>query len=208
MLTHVPCRAVALALVVASLPVFWAGPARAQGGCGQQTRSGPGGILSPGLLGQQSTTGSSNAVQQQLALQVVLQQLRQQQLAMMLAQQQPPQNAMMVAQQQPPAQNVMQVTQPQQNAQTARPRPAPVPEGGDGVTQPENPEEAAARQLKIARELLADARTARLDGEGDRAARMRARAGERLRNLVATYPGTRAADAAQDLLETTLAAAK
>jgi hypothetical protein len=82
------------------------------------------------------------------------------------------------------------------------------PADGDGkgrkgaeAPAPADPEQAAARQLKFARELLGDADAAGRDGDRAGAERMRERAGERLRDLARQYPGTRAAAEARDLLE-------
>jgi hypothetical protein len=55
--------------------------------------------------------------------------------------------------------------------------------------------------LKFTRDLLADADTAEAHGERERAAKMRRRAGERLRELVRKYPATNAADDARALLD-------
>lgn len=131
-----------------------------------------------------------------------VQQAMLQQYALLAAQQQ--QYALLAAlQQQPNArQALLQAQLPLLNAGAARPpRPAPTPQDDQTVPPPADPEEAAARQFKIARALVADARRVEDEGEGDRAARMRRRAGERLQDLVRKYPGTRAAERAQDLLE-------
>jgi hypothetical protein len=179
-----------------------AGPAQAQCGGGQQQNgSRMFGMQRPGM----PAFGMQQTPLQQLGTLVTLQQ-QQQQMAMLLALQQ--QNARLVAQQpqqQPPQQNAVLNAQPQpqqqQNAPAAQARPVPALAADAPAPRPENPDEAAARQLKMARELLADARTANLNGEGNRATRMRARATDRLKNLIATYPGTKAADGAQDLLD-------
>jgi hypothetical protein len=172
------------------------------GGGQQQSRSRSPGLQRPGL----QASGMQQSSLQQLTTLVTLQQ-QQQQMTMLLALQQ---NARLVAQQpqqqpQQQQQNAMLLAQPQpqqqQNPPAAQARPAPGAGADAPAPKPENPDEAAARQLKMARELVADARTAELNGEGDRAARMRARATDRLKNLVATYPGTKAADGAQDLVD-------
>jgi hypothetical protein len=110
------------------------------------------------------------------------------------------QNAMLQA--------LRQQTQPQQQNAAVQPSGLPRAGGGDNVTLPDNPEEVAARQLKIARELLADADTTQQQGERDRANRMRQRAGERLQKLVENFSGTLAAAEARDLLQNTLRQAR
>jgi hypothetical protein len=112
------------------------------------------------------------------------------------------QNAQLVAQQLRQQQNAQLIArQLQQAPPNAQPRPAQDPAGGDPADKPEDPEATAARKLQMARDLLADAGKARFDGEDDRAARMRRRAAERLRDVIARYQGTRAADQAQALLD-------
>jgi hypothetical protein len=190
-------------LAVAPALLLSAGQAQAQCRGGQQQgRSGPLSMPRPGM----PAFGMQQSPLQQLGTLVTLQQ-QQQQMAMLLALQQQ-QNARLVAQQpqqQPPQQNAVLNAQPQpqqqQKAPAAQAHPVPMPAADAPAPKPENPDEAAARQLKMARELLADARTADLNGEANRATRMRARATDRLKNLIATYPGTKAAEGAQDLLD-------
>jgi hypothetical protein len=75
------------------------------------------------------------------------------------------------------------------------------PAAADRLTEPATPDETAARQLEMARELVQDADTAEEHGETDRAARLRQRTRERLEELVERYPTTTAADDARDLLK-------
>jgi hypothetical protein len=131
------------------------------------------------------------ALQQQNAQLMAQQQRLLQQNALLAAQQQrmQQQNALLVGQQPPP---------PQPDDPGAQPRPAA--DGGKPAAKAADPEATAARKLTLARDLLADASRAEFEGETDRAARMRTRAAERLRDLVGQYPDTRAADKAQGLL--------
>jgi hypothetical protein len=133
-------------------------------------------------------------------LAILQQQIQQQQAALLLAQRQ---NALLLGlpHQQPP-QNAMLMAAPQPNAAAAQPRPQPAPERNDPPQQPEAPGATAARKLRLARELAADAETARREGEPGRAARMRERAVERFRDVIARYPGTLAADQAKEVLDT------
>ena len=203
--------ALTVLFAAAALLLLRAGPARAQGGCGQGMYRARGSAMtgqSP-LMTPQYALSQQYAMQQyalqQYAMSVVLQQLRQQQFAMMVAQPQAPLNAMMAAPFQQPPQNAVLSAQPQpqpqQNAPAAQVRPQATPFEDVPAVKPLTPDQAAARQLQSARELLADARTAQQNGEGDRATRMRTRAAERLQNLVAAYPGTKAADKAKELLD-------
>jgi hypothetical protein len=181
----------------AALLLLPAAPARAQGGCGQGMNRTRGGTMP----GQSPLVPQQNALSQQSVLTALLQQLRQQQLALMVAQPQAPLNAMMVAQLRQPPQNAMPLAQPQQPPPAAQVRLQAAPVDDPPAVPPLKPEEAAARKLDTVRDLLADSRTARQNGEAARATRMQARAAERLRDLVATYPGTWAAGKAQDLLD-------
>src|SRR5262249_32960895 len=87
-----------------------------------------------------------------------------------------------------------------QQPAAAQLRVMPPPEDKAPVVQPADREEVAARQLQLVRDLMADATTAQLTGERDRASRMRERAGDRLKDLLGKFPGTRAADEAEHLL--------
>jgi hypothetical protein len=210
---------VALALLLS------AGPAPAQQGmCGQQNRSrqspmqGQSGMRAAFPM-QQNALRTQLPQQQQYGLQAqfppqqdpALVALQQQQNALMAALQQQnaqlavlqQQNALLVAQQRRQQQNAMLVAQQfqlqQQNAPAAQPRG---PQGGgEPAEQPEDPEATAARKLQVARTLIADAGKAQFEGEQDRAAKIRARAAERLQDVVAQYPGSKAADKAQQLLD-------
>jgi hypothetical protein len=138
---------------------------------------------------------------QQQALQAALQQQAmqaayQQNLLQTVLQQ----NAMLVAMRQ---QQAAQVPSP-----AAQLRVVPAATAGDSLPKLQNPEDLAARQLQIARDLLADADTAQQQGEADRATRMRERAGERLQTLVENYAGTLAAAEARGLLQAALRPAK
>jgi hypothetical protein len=197
------------------------------GGCGQQQNR----SRQRGLSRQSSLQGQlplqQNVLQGQLPLQqnglqaqlplpqdpalVALQQQQnvllvalQQQNAQLVALQQ--QNALLVAQQRRQQQQnavlmAQQLQQAQANGPAAQPRGAQDAGGGAAADRPEDPEAAAARKLQIARDLVADAGKAQFEGEENRAARMRGRAAERLRDVVAQYPGTRAADRAQEMLD-------
>jgi hypothetical protein len=105
-----------------------------------------------------------------------------------------------------PKQNVNLVAgrppQPQRNPVAVQVRAVPVPApAAAGPQQPEDPEEAAARQLKIARVVLAEADAVAQNGERDRAAKMRARVNSRLQSIIARYPETKAAEGAGELLD-------
>jgi hypothetical protein len=206
--------ALTVLFAAAALLLLPAEPARAQGGCGQGMNRSP----RSGMTRQLTLMPQPNALSQQYAMQqyalsqqYAVQQsaltalLRQQQFAMMVAQPQAPLNAMMVAQLQRQAQNALPVAQPQQQPQpnppAAQVRLQAAPVDDPPAVKPLKPEDAAARKLDAVRDLLADARTAQQNGEAQRATQMRARASERLRNLVAAYPGTWAANKAQDLLD-------
>jgi hypothetical protein len=182
-------------------------PGEAQAQCrggSQQNRSPQSGM---------SRQSSLQTAMQQAALQTALQQnalqVAMQQYALQAAYQQNPlraayqQNALQTALQQNAqllALRQQQAPPPQSNVAQLRVSP---PAGvGDAIPKPDNPEEIAARQLQIARELVADADTTQQQGERDRAARMRERAGQRLRELVANFPGTLAAGEARELLGT------
>jgi hypothetical protein len=176
-----------LATVAVTL-LLWARPAQAQsrGGCGRGGSSG----------GQQSSlrTGSP---QQQYAMLV----LRQQQQNALLAQLQQQQQNALLAQQLRQQQQQNALVAQQRNAAADPLRAVEMPERRQPGEQSDNPEETATRQLKIARLLASDADTAQQKGERILAARLRGRAGERLQDVVAKYGGTKAADAAQELLQ-------
>jgi hypothetical protein len=148
------------------------------------------------------------ALARQRALLIALQQ---QQQAVLVAQPLPP-NAVLMGQPPPPNPVLMARQPPRQQANALPPglwrppqepgqaqlRPMMAPD--PNVPPPEDPVHVAARQLSLARELVADAAKVERQGEPDRAAMMRQRAGERLQDIVAKFPGTKAADAAQELL--------
>jgi hypothetical protein len=90
--------------------------------------------------------------------------------------------------------------QPRQNVAQVRAVPAPAPAAAE-PPPPEDPEETAARQLKIAQVVLAEADDAEHSGEQDRAAKMRARVRARLQTIATKYAATAASVAAQDLLD-------
>ena len=203
-------RGVAVLVAGAALLLLPAGYALAQGGCGQgQGRSRQCGMRASPLMSQPYAFAQRYAMPQYTVqpygLSVILQQLQQQQqLAMLVALQQQQMNAALVGRQQPP-QNAVLNAQPQppqqQNPPAAQARPQPAPVEDVPAVKPLKPEEAAARQVSWARELLADARTAQLTGEAGRASTLQARAVARLRDGVASYPGTWGADKADFLLE-------
>jgi hypothetical protein len=90
--------------------------------------------------------------------------------------------------------------QPQQNAAAqVRAVPGPAPAAAD--PPPEDREETAARQLKIAQVVLAEADTAERNGEQDRAAKMPARVRARLETITTKYADTAAAGGAQEVLD-------
>jgi hypothetical protein len=68
---------------------------------------------------------------------------------------------------------------------------------------PDAPEDAAGRQLGIARALAADAETAWRDGETALATTLQTRVEERLQRLISKFAGTQAADDAEKLLQKT-----
>ena len=63
-------------------------------------------------------------------------------------------------------------------------------------------EEASARQLRMAKKLKTDADLAQLGGDRAEAAKLRAKVGQRLADIVEKYPKTPAAKEADTLLET------
>jgi hypothetical protein len=87
-------------------------------------------------------------------------------------------------------------------------RATPTAGSGDAIPKPDNPEEVAARQLKIAQDLVADAETTQQQGDRARARRMHERAAERLQKIVETFAGTKAAAEAQEMLSKTIRMAK
>ncbi len=182
--------AVALGLLL--LP----GEADAQGGCGRQQ----GRTMQTMMMRQYPLPRPYGMFPYPVPQYAALIALQQQQVAQLLALRLQQQNAMLAARQQPPPQNAMLMARPQQNPAAAELRAQPPPQRDEPPPPPEDPEATAARKLRLARELAADAQTAQQQGEGDRAARMRKRVAERLREIVARYPGTAAAGQAQELL--------
>jgi hypothetical protein len=184
-------RCVPLVLLTSLALLLASGHAQAQCRGGQQQNR------SQRPMVQQQPTGQQQAVLQAALLQQ--QQLMQQQL---MRQQQ--QNVLQAALPQQPQQVVLQGALPQQApAQPAvapQLRVVPMPVDRPSVPPPANREDAANRQLQLAQDLVADATTAQVTGEWDRANRMRDRAGDRLRQIVGQFPGTRAADQAQQVL--------
>ena len=188
----------AVHIVLALLLMLSAGQVQAQCESGrQQNRS------------QQFGMGRSSSMQaamQQNALQQAALQAAMQQYALQAAYQQ---NALQTAFQQ----NAMvlalrQQTQPQIQHSIAQ-LPIVLRAGsGDSVPKLDSPEDAAARQLKIALELVADAESAHEQGERDRASKMRERAGQRLQKLIESYSGTQAAGEARELLQKTVQQAR
>jgi hypothetical protein len=212
------------AALAAALP---AGSAHAQcGGGGQQNRSPMqgrpqqqnalfaasrpltgGGVQFTGLTAQQpqqnALFGAGPQQQQQNAMLAALLQ-QQQQNAMLAAmqQQQQQQNAFQpVAQQAQGQQNVVRAAQPPRQNAAAQVRAVVVPDVKDPDPVPEDPADVAARKVKLARTLLDEARAADREGDRDLAGKLRERAGDRLQQVVARFPGTRAADDAQALLD-------
>jgi hypothetical protein len=193
-------------------------PAQCRGG-GMQNRSGQSNMPMQNMLRQQNPMQQNvlrqqnplqqNVLQQQNPLdQNVLQQIALQQAMLQQLALQQQQAAQLAALQRPPQQNVLQAgvvrpMQPQQNAVAGQLRAIPMPGAEQEVfVRPEHPEETAARQLRMVRDLLADADAMQHQGELGSALKIRARAGDRLQDVVAKYPGTRAADEAQVLLKT------
>jgi hypothetical protein len=179
--------------------VFWAEQAQAQCQGGQQRNR--------SLQAGTSRQSTMQAAMQQAALQTAMQQsalqAAMQQSALQAAYQR---NVLQTAVQQNALLLALQQQQAQLQSTASPPRVSPGAGSGDSLPRPANPEESAARQLKIARELVADADTAQQQGETNRATRMRDRAGERLQQVVANYSGTKAADEAQELLQKNLRA--
>ena len=107
---------------------------------------------------------------------------------------------------QQPSQDTSQAARPQRQPQWprvafAQPQPIAAPDSTDKIQPVENPEETAARQVRVARALAADAETARQEGKTELAATLRARAEERLQRVLDRYAGTEAADAAERVLQ-------
>lgn len=204
-LAHTFLFTLALALLL------FAGEAQAQcRGGSQQNRSPQSGMVRQSSLQTSMQQAALQTAMQQHALQAAMQQA-----ALQAAYQQ---NLLQAAYQQ----NALQ-TALQQNALSAALRQQQSPPSQSNVAQlrvnppaavdntipkPDNPEEIAARQLRIARDLVTDADTTQQQGERDRAARMRERAGQRLRELVENFPGTLAAGEARQLLRTSLQAVR
>jgi hypothetical protein len=188
----------AVPFTLALLLLLSADQAQAQcHGGSQQNRSRQSGMSRQSSMQAAMQQAALQTALQQQALQAALQQsalqTAYQQNALQTALQQNAQLLALRQQQPPPAQ-----------ATVGQLRVLPVTGNGDTIPKPDNPEALAARQLKVARELVVDADTAQQQGERDRATRMRERAGERLRKLVEDYSGTWAAGEAQELLRNTL----
>lgn len=186
-------RSVAAALLGAGLTLcLSAGQAQAQcqGGGRQQGGQQQGGLRQ--FSGQQQAALQQYALQQYALQQYALQQQQQYALTMALRRQQ--QEARRIA---------LQQQQPQQGYAAVTPRPA-IEFSGSRPPAPEPPssEDVAAQKLKTARYLLDDAAQAQRDGDSNLAARLRGRAGERLREIVSRYSGTNAADQAREMLDT------
>lgn len=161
-----------------------------------------------GLRRQQAGTQSAlqqqqvAAFQQQLALQqqAALQQVALQQAALQIAvlQQQ------VASMQQQPLQTQQSMLgisrQRQQPAFQQVARTNSTPAAGNLGPAAENPEEAAARQLSVARSLAADADKANQAGKDELSATLRLRAAERLQRILTKYADTQAADRAQELM--------
>src|SRR5262249_9453861 len=90
---------------------------------------------------------------------------------------------------------------PQQNAAAAQVAAVAIPGLKEADPVPEDPGDVATRRLKLARSLLTEAKAADRDGDRDLAQKLRDRPGDRLQEVVARFPGTRAADAAQEMLD-------
>jgi hypothetical protein len=183
--------AITAGLAVAVALLLTAGPAQAQsrggsGGCGGRGGSSGGRQQNALRYTPQQQYTMLTAAQQQ-ALLAALQQQQQQQQALLAALQQ--------------QQNVLRAQQRNAAAAQQRAAQAQAPDQKQAVQPSANPEETAARQLKLARWLVSDADVAQKKGEREVATRLRDRAGERLQDLVAQYAGTKAADAAQVLLQ-------
>jgi hypothetical protein len=196
-------RAASVVVFSLALPLLLsAGQAQAQcGGGRQQNRSQQFGMGRNSSLQAAMQQNALQAAMQQYALQAAMQQYAlqaaSQQHALQTAFQQ---NAMLLASR--------QQTQPKQQNTSVQLPVVSQAGSGDSVTKPENAEELAARQLKIARDLLADADTTQQQGEPKRANKMRERAGERLLKLVENFSATQAAGEAQALLQTMIRQAR
>jgi hypothetical protein len=140
---------------------------------------------------QQSAFLQQAAFQQQIALQNLL---AQQQVLAAQQQPQPQQNSLGVIRQGPQQQQQLQ------RVAMTQPLAASQPAASAIVPQPVDPEEAASRQLRIARALAADAETASLAGDSESATRLRLRVAERLQRITSRYPETQAADEAEKLM--------
>ena len=141
------------------------------------------------LRQQQSALQQQAAFQQRIALQNLLSQQQ-----VLTLQQQPQQNSFGVVRQRPQQQQQLQ------RVAMTQPLAAVQPAVSDIVPQPEDPEEAASRQLRIARALVADAETASQAGDSDLETKLRTRVAERLQRITSKYPGTQAADEAEKLM--------
>jgi hypothetical protein len=206
-------RRVITLLCTVGLALLPAEPARA---CGSRMQGRSPQFSMPQFSLPQTYCQRQQVAMQQYAMRQHVQMLAQQRAVLAAVQQQRQQNALLMAQQPPP--NALLMAQqpprqqpnalppglwrpPQPNPGVAQLRPVAEPEPNAPAPQPADPEQVAARQLSIARDLVADADTVRRQGDQDRAALMRERAGERLQDIVARFPKTRAADAAQELLK-------
>ncbi len=161
---------------------------------------------------QQNAFSTALQQQQQNGLTAVMQQ--QQQIAMLAALQQLQQNRQLMAVQQ--QQNALLVNQPQQQNLVGEATPrrrqrrsfsaeysdidAPLPQRYSSET--ESDDDVAARRFKMAKDLATDADRAEFQGDRQRAATLRQRAGERLHGIVESFPTTSSADQAKVLIQT------
>jgi len=143
--------------------------------------------------------------QQQLGLQqqVALQQMALQQAVMQNAQLQQQLTGIQRQPQQAPQtqQSMLGISrQRQQPALQPVARADSTPATPNSAPAPEDPEDAAARQLSIARSLAADAETASKAGKEELSATLRLRAAERIQRILTKYADTQAVDGAQELM--------
>jgi hypothetical protein len=166
-------------------------------------RQGRNGLQAGGRIALRQQVGG---FQQQLGLQqqVALQQLALQQAALQNALLQQQLTSLQQGQQQTPQtqQSTLGIARQRQQPQFQRVAAAdPAPAAANSAPPaPEDPEEAAARQLGIARALAADAEAASKAGKEELSTTLRLRAAERVQRILSKYADTQAADGAQALM--------
>jgi hypothetical protein len=193
---------IVMSLSTVGLVLFLSGEQACACGSRMQGRSPPFGM--PQFSMPQTYGMRQQVAMQQYILRQYSRMMALQQQAMLVAVQQQQQNALLMAQQPRPQQNGLRAAMPgrlgQQNPGVAQLRPVAEPGQNEPPPRPADPEQVAARQLSLTRELVGDANTVERQGDRDRAAMMRERAQERLQDIIARFPRTKAADAAQELL--------